>query len=331
MGTRGINRLLLIVTFVAGCTAAPSPPPKQPLVSARAPEPAEPRGPYVMAYFTHDGFDGLYLAGSTDGLTWTPLFGGRTVIKPAISKQRLLRDPNLLRGPDGTFHVVWTAAAEEPVIGYASSRDLVTWSEQRGLNVMAGEPRTKNVWGPKLFYDQPRSRFMIIWASAVRGRFVSSDGSAEEGLNHRIYYTTTPDFVQLAPARLLYDPGFSVIDALIVQDGARYLMFVKDERRNPWKKHLMLSTATDPEGPWSPPGPPITGNFPAEAPSTIKVSQTRFLYFERYAEQKLGVTISTDLTNWKDISSLLTPPPYARNPSIISVSSDLFARLRRLP
>ena len=294
-------------------------------------EPAATHGPYLMAYFTGDGRDGLRLATSADGLAWEVVQGGNPVLRPLVAKEQVLRDPHLLRGPDGTFHLVWTASGEEPLIGYATSADLVSWSSQRALPLMTGEAGAVNMWAPKLFHDRMRSRFMIVWSSTIRGRFTDSDASAEEGFNHRIYYTTTSDFTQFAPARILYDPGFTVIDAALARDGARYLMFVKDERRNPWRKHLMLVTASSPEGPWEAASPPITGGYPAEGPSPIRISRTWFVYFEKYAEHKLGLVMSLDLVRWKDVSDLLRPPPYARHGSVLSVPTDLVERLRRLP
>jgi hypothetical protein len=234
-------------------------------------------------------------------------------------------------GPDGVFHLVWTALGKgEPVIGYAHSADLVRWSDQRGLAVMAAEPAARNAWAPKLFYDRLQQRFMITWASTVRGRFTGSESSAEPGLNHRIYYTTTTDFERLAPARLLYDPGFTVIDAVIARDGPRYLMFVKDERRNPWRKQLVVATARSPEGPWGSPSAPITGNYPAEGPAPIKIDRTWFVYFEKHAEHKLGLLMSQNRVDWNDVSGLLRPPPGARHGSVISVPEEVVERLQQL-
>ena len=54
-------------------------------------------------------------------MNWLPLNGGRSVITPAITgagrgwqewntTAALMRDPSILRGPDGMFHLVWTVA-----------------------------------------------------------------------------------------------------------------------------------------------------------------------------------------------------------------------------
>ena len=63
----------------------------------------------------------MHLAYSHDGINWSPLNGGRSVITPAVTGSgigwqewnttgALMRDPSILRGPDGMFHLVWTVA-----------------------------------------------------------------------------------------------------------------------------------------------------------------------------------------------------------------------------
>ena len=42
--------------------------------------------------------------------------------------------------------------------------------------------------------------------------------------------------------------GFSVIDAQIVRDGARYVMFLKDETERPPQKNIRLAFADRAEG-----------------------------------------------------------------------------------
>ena len=48
-------------------------------------------------------------------------------------------------------------------------RDLIHWSEQQMIPVMADEPTTINVWAPEIFYDDENDQFMVVWASCVPG------------------------------------------------------------------------------------------------------------------------------------------------------------------
>ncbi|MES1169026.1 MAG: glycosyl hydrolase, partial [Oleiharenicola lentus] len=102
---------------------------------------------YLFTYFTKNGEDGLHLAWSEDGYKWQSLREGRSILAPKIgSKEQLLRDPCVVRGPDGTYHLVWTSGWWEKGIGYASTRGFITWSDQRELPVMAHEPTARNAW-----------------------------------------------------------------------------------------------------------------------------------------------------------------------------------------
>ena len=60
----------------------------------------------LLSYFTGNGEDGLHLAHSRDGYLWKALKNGRSLLKPAAGRDRLMRDPSVVQGSDGTFHMV---------------------------------------------------------------------------------------------------------------------------------------------------------------------------------------------------------------------------------
>lgn len=97
---------------------------------------------YLFTSFRGNG-DGLHLAASDDGYKWTELPG--IFLEPTVGS-KLMRDPHLLPGPDGVFRLVWTTGWNDQGIGYASSKDLVNWSEQKYIPVMEDTPGTKNCW-----------------------------------------------------------------------------------------------------------------------------------------------------------------------------------------
>src|SRR5665213_77976 len=128
------------------------------------PDTVQQREAYLFSYFTRNGEDGVHLAYSRDGIHWLPLNDGKAVITPAITGSgagwqewnttaALMRDPSILRGPDGMFHLVWTIAWTDHGIGVAHSRDLIHWSKQTRVPVMEHEPTALNTWAPDLFYD----------------------------------------------------------------------------------------------------------------------------------------------------------------------------------
>src|ERR1700730_4017770 len=65
---------------------------------------------YMFSYFKGNGEDGLHLASSEDGLHWDALNNDSSFLKPAVGKEKLIRDPCIIQGRDGYFHMVWTAS-----------------------------------------------------------------------------------------------------------------------------------------------------------------------------------------------------------------------------
>src|SRR5262245_57333612 len=103
---------------------------------------------YLFSYFKDNGQDGLHLAWSSNGLNWQTLHNDSSFLRPAAGKDKLMRDPCIVRGADGTFHMVWTVSWNEKGIGYARSKDLLHWSDQQYLPVMEHEPGALNTWAP---------------------------------------------------------------------------------------------------------------------------------------------------------------------------------------
>lgn len=289
---------------------------------------------YLFSYFKGNGEDGLHLAHSTDGYHWRALNNGKSFLIPQAGRDRLMRDPSILQGPDGNFHMVWTVSWWEKGIGYASSSDLVHWSGQRYLPVMEHEPETRNSWAPELFYDAENEQYLIVWASTIPGRFPETDGQDANqnnpgGLNHRLYFVTTPDFETFSETRLFYDHGFNVIDGAIVKAGERYALFLKDETNAPFtpQKNIRLAFSEHAIGPYSPPTPPITGDYWAEGPTAIKIGDEWFLYFDKYREHKYGLLVSGDLENWRDESDRLVVPEGIRHGTAFEVPENVALNL----
>jgi beta-xylosidase len=278
---------------------------------------------YLFTSFRGNGEDGLHLAYSYDGYHWTDL--EKVFLRPQVGVSKLMRDPCLIQCPDGTFHMVWTAGWWEKGIGYASSRDLITWSKQKYIEVMVHEPQAKNCWAPEVFYSEAETQFLIFWATTIPGRFPETEKQGDH--NHRIYYVTTRDFESFSKAKLLYEHGFNVIDSTIARDGDRYVMFLKDETRQPSQKNIRLATATSAEGPYSQPSEPITGQYWAEGPTVIKIDDTWLVYFDKYTKHEYGVVISKDLKSWQDVSDKLEFPKDSRHGTVLQVSSQILERL----
>ena len=284
---------------------------------------------YLFCYFKGNG-DGLHYAYSIDGYAWSSLFNDSIVLRPSVSKDKLFRDPCIIKGKDNRYHLVWTVSWNDRGIGYASSSDLVHWSEQQFIPVMMQEDSARNTWAPEITYDPKQKNYIIYWATTIKGRFPLKDSAAESGYNHRMYYVTTKDFKKFSSTKLLYDPGFSVIDASIVQEGSRYIMFLKNETRSPVEKNLRVATAKKITGPYSAPGPPITGNYWAEGPTTLKLGAKWIVYFDKYRDHKYGAVESTDLIHWTDVSDKVQFPAGIRHGTVLILTAREFAALKSL-
>jgi hypothetical protein len=277
---------------------------------------------YLFSYFMGNGEDGLHLAYSFDGLNFKPLNNSKSFLTPKVGG-KLMRDPCIIQGPGGIFHMVWTTSWNQKAIGYAHSRDLVHWSEQKYIPVMEHEAKARNSWAPEVFYDEAGKQFLIFWSTTIPGRFPETEQSGDNGLNHRIYFTATRDFEAFTPTKLFYNPGFNTIDATIVKDAGRYIMFIKDETRHPPKKNIRVTVSTKAEGPYGPASKPITGDYWAEGPSAIKIGDSWFVYFDKYRKGRYGAVKSKDLKNWEDISDKIHFPKGTRHGTIFRAFSQI--------
>lgn len=280
---------------------------------------------YLFSYFTGNGSTGLHFASSEDGLKWEALNSGEPVLTPAVGKDKLMRDPCIIQGPDGRFHMVWTTGWWDRYIGYAWSDDLLHWSDQVTIPVMMHEPKAKNSWAPELFYDSKNREFLIFWATTIPGRHTPvAESEREKGLNHRIYFTKTRDFSEFEPTRMFFNPDFSVIDATILEKDGEYIMFIKNENPNPPEKNIRFTTAKTPAGPYPVVvSDPITGNYWAEGPTAVQIGEYIYVYFDKYRDHHYGAVRSKDLNEWEDVSDLVSFPSGVRHGTVFKVKREV--------
>ena len=287
---------------------------------------------FLFVYFEDPGKTGVYYALSQDGYHWSPLNGGRPWLKPGQPGE-LMRDPFIARGPDGLFHMVWTWEWRTPRMGYANSKDLVHWSPQREIPVMAGVAGVRNVWAPEVYWDKKNSRWMLIWSTTVDGRFPETVGTVTSGGNHRIYSMTTRDFRQFSEPKVFFDPGYPVIDATILETKGRFHLIFKDERDKPVKKQMLIAGGPGIEGPWSNIAGPFTQSW-TEGPSALRVGRDYLVYFDHYrAPLYYGAVRSRDLKNWTDVTGQIKFPAGAKHGGFLRISAGEASRLKsaRLP
>ena len=289
---------------------------------------AEQDSALLFSFFRGNGETGLYLASSEDGLRWEEVRKDHVWLAPEVGASVLMRDPCIVTGPDGLFHMVWTPGWQERGIGHASSKDLIHWSEQQYLPVMMHEPEARNAWAPEAFYDEASGQYLIFWATTIPGRFPETEGQGDGENNHRIYYTATKDFETFSDTKLFCDPGFNVIDSTIVRAGDRYVMFLKNESLKPEEKNIRVATAEKAEGPWSAASPKITGDYWAEGPSAVFWKGQWYVYFDKYMAHQYGVLRSADLKDWDDVSAQIVMPEGIRHGTVFAAPRAVLDGLR---
>ncbi len=257
---------------------------------------------YVSTSFHEPATEGLRFIYSYDGVKWDSIQG--VFLRPEVGQQKVMRDPSIVKGHDGTFHLVWTSSWRgDQGFGYSSSKDLIHWTPQWFI-ATGMDTTTVNTWAPELFYDDVKRQFMVIWASCVPGKF--PDYQEDHKNNHRLYYLTTKDFKTFSKPHLFYDPGFSAIDATLVKRGKDdYVMVVKDNSRP--MRNIKIAFAKSPYGPWSAASEPFTESF-TEGPSTAKVGDWFYIYYDSYRHKIYGAHRTKDFKTFQNQTGTVSFP-----------------------
>ncbi len=266
---------------------------------------------YIYAYFKGGwptgGSSGVFLSYSSDGLNFTPLNNDNPVFTPPQppafpSGENQTRDPSVVRGPDGLYHMVWTSGITTRTIGYASSPNLKDWSTPERIEVWDNSVTVDNTWAPEIFYDDALDHYQIVWSSDLNNG------------DHKLYSFTTTDFNSFSTPQVFYYNGNTVIDGMVAEDvvNNRYLMALKDERNG--AKNISLATSNSAQGPWTTNNPVIVGPGSGiepnvtEGPSLLKIGSTWHLYYDAYGANYMGVATSTDLVSWVNRTGQSTMP-----------------------
>ena len=187
----------------------------------------EPYSAYLFVYFPSNQDENIYYALSTDGYNYTPINNGRMVVSSdTISLKQGVRDPHILRAPDGMFYMVCTDMRSAQGwdsnrgIVMMKSRDLIHWTHSR-VNFpdkYAGTTFAKvtRVWAPETIWDPDYEN-----ADGTRGRLMvyfsilTTDNTAP--YDKDFYCYANDDFTDLlGQPTFFYDRGSATIDMDIV-------------------------------------------------------------------------------------------------------------------
>ena len=223
---------------------------------------------YVMAY--HKDCDhSLHLAVSDDGRAWRAVNGDRPVVDGrVVALQKGIRDPHIVRAPDGTFLV---AATDLHVFGQRDglretqwerdrrrydwgnnralvllkSRDLIEWTHVNlDLTKIAGDSPMKDVhgnaipwselacaWAPEAVWDDETGSFLLHFTCRFAGPTRNVIYAAHLNADMTGFAEAPFEFFT-APKDERGFPRYNVIDSDIVRDddGVYHFFYVSHER-----------------------------------------------------------------------------------------------------
>ncbi|MEO9474383.1 MAG: glycoside hydrolase family 43 protein [Cyclobacteriaceae bacterium] len=273
---------------------------------------------YMFTSFKEPATEGLFYLYSQDGYNWNRI--EKSFLQPEVGNQKVMRDPSMVQGSDGTYHMVWTSSWRGDLgFGYASTTDLINWSEQQFISTMDFDTTTVNVWAPELYYDQDADRFIIIWASTIPFKY--EKGEEEERNNHRMYYTTTKDFKTFSETKLFLEPGFSVIDAVIVRREADDFVLVLKDNTRP-NRNIKVAFSDNPVGPWENISVPFTG-FLTEGPTVVKLKEDYIIYFDEYRTKTYGAVKTKDFVTFESANDEISIPEGHKHGTIFTARKSL--------
>ena len=212
-----------------------------PLPGAKKVEEKDLQG-YLMVYFK-DQTHSIYMAVSKDGYTFTDVNGGRPVmLGKDLAEQKGVRDPHIMRGPDGGFYL---AATDLHIFGkregfrntqwerpdeydwgnnraliFMKSFDLIHWTHSivRVDKAFPEFGEFRCAWAPETLVDPEKGKLMVHFSSGYKG-----------GKNYMVYSYADDAFTKLEtmPKPLFNYPKekINTIDSDITKVGERYHLF----------------------------------------------------------------------------------------------------------
>lgn len=225
-------------------------------------------GGYLMVYHK-DQDHGLHMAVSADGYEWTALNDDKPVIAgDTIAVQKGIRDPHILRAPNGWFYMAMTDLhvfakrdgyrtteweRDGKKYGWGNnrglvlmkSRDLKHWTKTNldfsALGVIDGNDwgEVGCVWAPELVWDEEKGKVMM--------HFTTRFGV---GKNIICYVYMNDDFSAMATQpKLLFEAPerkYDVIDSDIIKVADTYHMFYCSHESTATPRHAYSKSLTGP-------------------------------------------------------------------------------------
>jgi hypothetical protein len=306
---------------------------------------------YLLAHFREDphGEAERIHFSLSDGdtvLRWNPLHGGRPVLASDIGTTGV-RDPAIVRGVDGRFHILatdlrvfggddagwdrWRRHGSRDLIVWDSD-DLIRWSGPRAVEV--APPICGMAWAPEVDVDPATGENVVFWSSTL---YNPADLDHIGSSYSRILMARTRDFVTFSPAEVLVDAGIDIIDMAVAHSAGRTSRFSKHEDRGPGTRGVYQEVG---HGLFADDFEPVAEGIGSavhrdlEAPMVVQdLTEGRwYLFLDRYgSEQGYIAFTSEDLHSgdWRPVpAALIRIPPATKHGTMLRLDAEEWERVR---
>jgi hypothetical protein len=282
---------------------------------------------YLFVYFK-DETHSIHFATSTDGRAFTDINGAQPVLAGKdIAQQKGVRDPHIMRGPDGAFYLSMTDLhifgqkeglratqweRPEQQFGWGNNRslifmksyDLIHWTH---VLVHVGElfPAFADLgaaWAPQTIFDKEQNKLMVYFTIRSKG-----------GHNYMVYSYADQAFTTLVtePKRLFTypDASKSTIDGDITKVGDKYHLYYVAHDEPGGLRHAVSDKIN--EGYRFDPAKVDPENVACEAPMLWRRlgSNEHVLMYDVFGTKpnNMGFSVTTDFVNYKNVGRFNEP------------------------
>ncbi|ASB48714.1 immunoglobulin-like domain-containing protein [Alkalitalea saponilacus] len=281
---------------------------------------------YLFSYFIGNGpgEEAIFYSISHDGYNFRALNNNRPIITAdTISARGGVRDPHILRAPDGYFYMVVTDLyvpndgwSGNDAMVFLRSSDLVNWTHAK-INIADKFEEFSDVlrvWAPQSYYDEEKGKVMVYWSMLQPGGY------------DIIYYAyANEDFTGLetVPKQLLYHPDeVACIDGDIVYKDGVYHLFFKTEGAGNGIKKAVSDRLTE--------GYVVQEPYLQQTNDAVEGScvyrlintDTYILMYDVYSRGSYQFTKSTDLENFEVIDHKISMNFYPRHGTVIPINQE---------
>lgn len=279
-------------------------------------------GAYLFAYFRNDAKttngENVFYAVSKDGYNYEALNGGVPVASASQGTGHS-RDPYIMKAQDGAEYKYYMVATDANTTNNYNntglhtwgSNDLITWDElanpQFATDKGGGSKTITNMcWAPEAIWDPVAGKYMVYFATN------EADSAANESA--KIYYSYTADFRTFTKKKVLFDPGYGVIDADITPYGNGYVMLYKKEAssgtgaKKVWYTFKTGKSPSNSDGEYDAANAKIfesVSNTQAEGPQVFPISGTSSygVLVDYFSDGGFGFSYTSDFESYSKISA----------------------------